>query len=176
MQRKGKSMANNSKQLKPMSCPVCDKFYFTKLSEDEISNGETPNQQQCDECGWFYDLEQSKNPDLENQTNKMSLNQYKAWYKEKLKENPKWEYYQDFIGDPEPHLCPVCGEHMFEDGLSYDICPVCGWQDDGYEVDPDDENGGPSERFLEHRKQFLEKRKINPKYNWWKEVRKRDKK
>ena len=28
----------------------------------------------------------------------------------KIKENPEWEYYEDFIGDPEPHKCPVCGE------------------------------------------------------------------
>jgi hypothetical protein len=34
-------------------------------------------------CCWYYDLEQTKNPDLENQANKMSLNQYKVWYKEK---------------------------------------------------------------------------------------------
>ena len=32
-------------------------------------------------------------------------------------------------------LCPVCGEYEFEDVLCHDICPVCGWEDDGMEVD-----------------------------------------
>lgn len=40
-------MASNLKQLIPMCCPVCDKFYFTKLTKEEITKGETPNQQQC---------------------------------------------------------------------------------------------------------------------------------
>ena len=82
----------------------------------------------------------------------------------KIKENPKWEYYQDYIGDPEPHKCPVCGEYEFEDILCHDICPVCGWEDDGMEVDPRDENGGPSEEFIEHKKWFEDQRKLNPKF------------
>lgn len=171
-------MDKNQKQIKPMLCPVCGKFYFSKLNDVDIDQvGLTPNTTQCRKCGWFYDLEQTKNPDLEHQANELSLNQYKAWYKEKIKKNRRWEYYLDFIGDPEPHLCPVCGEHKFKNILSYDICPVCGWQDDGMETDSDDYfNGEPSEYFLEYKKQFLEKRKINPKYNWWKEVKKRNKK
>lgn len=28
------------------------------------------------------------------------------------------------------HICPVCGEHMFEMYASFDVCPVCGWEDD----------------------------------------------
>ena len=157
-------MASNLKQLKPMSCPVCDKFYFTKLTEEELANGETPNQQQCSECGWFYDLEQVADPNLKHESNEMSLNEYKEWYKNKIKENPDWEYYQDFVGEPEPHKCPVCGEYEFEDSLCRDICPVCGWEDDGMEVDPYDENGGPSEEFLKHKKWFEEQRRINPKF------------
>ena len=104
-------MASNLKKFKPMSCPVCDGFYFTEFTEEELKSGTNPNEQQCSRCGWLYDLEQVENPDLQNKTNVMSLNQYKSWYKNKIKENSKWEYYMDYVGDPEPHKCPVCNEY-----------------------------------------------------------------
>ena len=165
-------MANNSKQLKPMSCPVCDKFYFTKLSDEEIEKGETPNKQQCSICGWFYDLEQTENPDLERESNEMSLNQYKKWYEDKIKESPEWEYYKDFVGEPEPHKCPVCGEYIFKDALSYDICPVCGWEDYGFENDPDYKPYPNIMSFNERKKWFLEQRKINPKFKKFPRIKK----
>lgn len=58
-----------------------------------------------------------------------------------------------------PMLSPVCGEYEFEDALCHDVCPVCGWEDDGVEVDPYDKDGGPSNEFLEFKKTFLEKKK-----------------
>ena len=72
-------MNKNEKQIKPMLCPVCGEFYFPKLFDYEIEFGETPNDVQCFHCGWYYDLEQLADPDLENQSNTMSFNQYKAW-------------------------------------------------------------------------------------------------
>ena len=151
-------------QIEPMLCPVCGKFYFTKLTDEEIEDGETPNETQCSRCGWFYDLEQLENPNLEHESNQMSLNQYKDWYKKKIIENPKWEYYLDFIGKPEKHLCPVCGEYIFKDKLSYDICPVCGWEDYGFENAPNDKPN-PSMMSLNERKiWFEEQRKNNPKF------------
>ncbi len=158
-------MDKNLKQIKPMSCPICGKFYFTELLDVEIEQLHmTPNTTQCSMCGWYYDLEQLKDPDLEHQANEMSLNQYKKWYKDKIKENPKWEYYQDFIGEPEPHKCPVCGEYIFKDSLSSDICPICGWNDCGFEEDPDEKPGLYMMSFNEHKKWFMEQRKINPKF------------
>lgn len=163
-------MDKNSKQIKPMLCPVCGKFYFTELSEIDIEQLHmTPNTTQCNICGRVYDLEQVENPDLENESNKMSLNQYKKWYKEKIDKNPKWEYFQEFIGNPESHKCPVCGEYEFKDALTHDICPICGWEDDGMEINPYDEKGGPSKTFIEYKQAFLEKRKVNPKYKWAKD-------
>ena len=28
-------------------------------------------------------------------------------------------------------ICPVCEEHFFEFSYDYDICPNCGWENDG---------------------------------------------
>ena len=115
---RNKNMDKSLKQIKPMLCPVCGRFYFSELTDVDIEQLRmTPNTTQCSRCGWFYDLEQVTNPDLEHESNEMSLNQYKKWYQEKIKENPDWEYYEDFIGESEPHKCPVCGEYEFEDAL-----------------------------------------------------------
>lgn len=159
-------MDKELKQIIPMSCPVCDRFYFSKLDEDvDIKQlGMTPNTTQCDMCGWFYDLEQFHDPKLKNQSNEMSLDEYKAWYQKKLLEDPCWEYWKEFVGDPDPHWCPLCGEHLFKDSLSYEICPVCGYQDSGEDAYPD-ERRIPTEMTFNERKQwFLNQRSLNPRF------------
>ena len=161
-------MDKTLKQIKPMLCPVCGEFYFSELSEDDIKDGETPNTTQCSRCGWYYDLEQVANPNLEHESNEMSLNQYKDWYKQKIKENKNWEYYLDFVGEPRPHKCPICGEYEFEDALCHDICPVCGWEDSGYDKDPDYKPYPTIMSFNEHKKWFEEQRKNNPKFRAYK--------
>jgi len=40
-----------------------------------------------------------------------------------------------------PHMCPVCGKFEFPTHGSYDICDVCGWEDDAAQ-EADEEEGG----------------------------------
>ena len=38
--------------------------------------------------------------------------------------------------------CPVCDEYEFEKDSDYDVCDVCGWENDGLQYDdPDDWDG-----------------------------------
>lgn len=38
--------------------------------------------------------------------------------------------------------CPVCGKHYFEEENSFDICPICGWENDGVQADDHNYAGG----------------------------------
>lgn len=154
-----------SEKFKPMECPVCKKFYFTDLQE-----GDTEDDIFCTECGWGYDLSQVKDPNLKNGRNEMSLNEYKAWYKQQIKQNPKYRYFDQLIPDPVPHKCPICGKYEFEDESSFDICPYCGWEDDGLQNDEPDYSGGANELSLnQYKKKYEEKIKEDPNYKWSKD-------
>lgn len=37
------------------------------------------------------------------------------------------------------HLCPVCGDYEFSGNGSFDICEVCGWEDDPVQMELLDE-------------------------------------
>ena len=153
------------KNFKPMMCPICDEMYFSEPNEDsyeeeleEYLNGEV----QCRHCGWIYDLNQFENPDSHEGFNKLSLNEYKKEYEEKIKENPNYDYFEEHKPSPKPHKCPVCGEYEFEDEHSYDICPVCGWEDDDWFT-----GGGANDMSLDEAiENFKTKRKLNSKYRW----------
>ena len=43
-------------------------------------------------------------------------------------------------------ICPICEKHQFKD--SYDICPVCFWENDGYQYDEPDFYGGANNLSL----------------------------
>ncbi len=161
-------MDKGNRKINPMLCPVCGKFEFEELDDlyYEHLGINDANEFQCRECGWYYDLEQTNDPDLENQANEMSLNQYRAWYQEKLKENPDYEYWEEQAGDPEPHPCPLCGEYMFPDEGSDEICPICGWQDTGFEEFPDEPDSEGQPTFNQHKKIFEEARQKDPNFRW----------
>lgn len=41
-----------------------------------------------------------------------------------------------------PHKCPICGQYEFPEEGSFDICEVCGWEDDLYINDEGKEDSG----------------------------------
>ena len=39
-------------------------------------------------------------------------------------------------------ICPCCGKHYFSEEDSFEICPVCGWEDDKFQRHHPDFDGG----------------------------------
>ena len=55
--------------------------------------------------------------------------------------------------------CPCCGEGLVEEGHEFDICEVCGWEDDDYQFNHPDYRGGANSMSLnEARAAFKSKR------------------
>ena len=48
----------------------------------------------------------------------------------------------------EDRLCPCCGRHYFEEKDAYEICPVCGWEDDPLQRREPDFGGGANSMSL----------------------------
>lgn len=52
--------------------------------------------------------------------------------------------------------CPVCRQHIFEEKGGYEICPVCGWEDDPLQRKTPDMAGGANKMSLnEAREKYL---------------------
>lgn len=98
----------------------------------------------------------------------MSCNQYKKWFNEKIKKNPEYDYLTDHLPDPMPHKCPICERHLFRDEWSYDICPYCGWEDDGSEDDDTGKVGCNGMTFSDYKKKYLSLVAKDPNYRWHK--------
>ncbi|GEM_PF-1580410 len=58
--------------------------------------------------------------------------------------------------EAQPDLrCPVCGKFYFSERGSYDICPVCGWEDDSVQKQwPDLEGGANKDSLNEARRKY----------------------
>ncbi len=49
--------------------------------------------------------------------------------------------------------CPVCGKYDFRRENDFDICPVCGWENDGIQMDDPDEADCANEMSLNQAKE-----------------------
>lgn len=57
--------------------------------------------------------------------------------------------------------CPVCGEYEFEEVDDYDICEVCGWENERYQFDhPDEEDCANRMSLNQARKAWAEGKPI----------------
>ena len=151
-----------------MLCPVCGKFFFSALDNDGEDLGyfsrlsditaikeDVPT---CHRCGWKYDSYQHENPESADGENGISLIDYRRKYSEIIAENTDYSYLESqYI--PEKHLCPVCRKYVFSDVASFEICPICGWEDDPVmEDDPDFEGGANDLSLHNYRKRYLERK------------------
>ncbi len=57
----------------------------------------------------------------------------------------------------EKHKCPVCGETVFDEYASYDICEVCGWEDDPIQYQDHDYKGGANKMSVNEAKEAYKK-------------------
>lgn len=153
-----------NKEYEPMMCPVCNDFYFSKLQE-----GDNYQKFRCSRCGWRYDIKQANDPDLKNGKNVMSLKEYRKWYAEKIAVNPEYDFFDENKPKSEPHKCPICNKFEFKKKWSYDICPYCGWEDDGSEEEGDIGVNGID--FIEYKKQYEKKVEDEPNYKWKKSIK-----
>jgi len=48
--------------------------------------------------------------------------------------------------------CPVCGERNFEEDNNFEVCCVCGWENDGVQLDDPDFRGGANDESLNERR------------------------
>lgn len=157
------------KKFKAMECPICHEYYFSDDTELEKKEPGYEGKQDdyCHHCGWKYDLYQVEHPNASHLTNELSLEDYKKWFEDRIKENPNYDYTNDHYTF-KPHLCPVCGKYVFEDISSFDICPYCGWEDDDLmEIQPDKWAGTSNPLCLnDYREDYKKKIKRNPNYKW----------
>ena len=78
------------------------------------------------------------------------------------------------MNDPKV-TCPCCGYKTLNEERSYEICDVCGWEDDEIQFDdPNYRGGANSESLIEAQKNFLryhandEENKYYEKDDTWK--------
>jgi len=60
-------------------------------------------------------------------------------------------------------LCPVCESCNFSSQGNYDICPICGWENDGVQMDNHDYEGGANELSVNEFKVLYQLRNMNEK-------------
>ena len=73
-----------------------------------------------------------------------------------------------------PHPCPVCGKTTFPEAGSYDICIVCGWEDEAWcEEYPDEESTANYRSLNQYRREYFQRVANDAKYTWIEEMKKK---
>lgn len=58
--------------------------------------------------------------------------------------------------------CPVCGQYEFRRENDFDICSICGWENDAIQLENPDEDSGANQTSLnEYRQDYILKIKQN---------------
>lgn len=62
------------------------------------------------------------------------------------------------------HICPVCGMYEFSEHDSFEVCEVCGWEDDCLQLEEPDYEGGANDMSLNQARAMwaAERRGWNP--------------
>ena len=58
-----------------------------------------------------------------------------------------------FLEEPEERRCPCCNLYFFREKNAYEICPVCGWEDDPLQRREEDFTGGANAPSLREARQ-----------------------
>ncbi|WP_370552184.1 CPCC family cysteine-rich protein [Enterobacter cloacae complex sp. P27C] len=75
-------------------------------------------------------------------------------------ENPAFEMNKSQIFEAKM-LCPCCGQFEFSGERSYELCPVCNWENDSVQSgDPDYAGGANIMSLNEAREAFRQGRKV----------------
>lgn len=53
-------------------------------------------------------------------------------------------------------ICPCCRQYEFEEENAFEICPVCGWEDDCLQRDDPDYRDGANKKSLNEYKKARE--------------------
>lgn len=56
----------------------------------------------------------------------------------------------------EKKVCPVCGKHEWEELGVYEMCPVCGWEEDAIQEEHPDDFAGPNGMSLNEYREAYE--------------------
>lgn len=65
------------------------------------------------------------------------------------------------------YKCPVCSRYEFEFESDHDICPFCGWENDGVQNDDHDYEEGANVMSLNQTKKWYnEQIKKNKNFRW----------
>ena len=62
----------------------------------------------------------------------------------------------ELLGEQRRWQCPCCDYFSLPVRGQYDICPICGWEDDGLDLDRPDEASGPNHATLREARAVFE--------------------